>query len=227
MKRLPSEEEILKMILAARPGDEQDILMCCIHLLGRIDEALRIRWEDVNFEQKVVVLWTRKRKDGAYEPDEQPMNQDLYDVLKGRWESRTQETWAFYNPDTGTRYFHRPKMMASICKRAGIAPLGKTKRRIWRGKKKGTCRDVDLYYGFHALRHFMASHLVDQEKVSLKSVSRLLRHKTLKTTEIYVHSIEESVRFAMGSVEGKFTLKSEEAHPIVTPKKEKEATDNS
>lgn len=225
MKRLPSEEEILKMILAARPGDEQDILMCCIHLLGRIDEILRLTWQDVNFEKRVVTLWTRKRKDGAYEPDEQPMNQDLYDVLKSRWEIRTQETWAFYNPDTETRYFHRPKMMASICKRAGITPIGKTKRRIWRGKKKGTYQDVDLYYGFHSLRHFMASHLVDQEKASLKSVSRLLRHKTLKTTEIYVHSIEESVRSTMGSVEGKFTLKSGAAHPKGTPEKEKEATE--
>jgi integrase len=207
VKAVPSEDEIVKLILAAAPGDEQDIIMCCVHLLGRIDEILRLTWDDINFEKRAVTLWTRKRKDGAFEPDDMPMNDDLYSILKARYGQRKSEKWVFYNEETEDRYYHRPKMMASLCRRAGISPIGTTKRKIDRGKDKGKYKDFPLYYGFHALRHFMASHLIDQEKTGLKSVSKLLRHKNLKTTEIYIHSIDESVRQATTKIEGKFTPK--------------------
>lgn len=75
--------------------------------------------------------------------------------------------------------------MASLCERAKIKPLGKTKRKIGRGKKKGQYKEVGVYYGFHALRHFMASYLLDEKKVSLKTVSELLRHRNVRTTENY------------------------------------------
>lgn len=225
-KRIPSEEEIIKMLLAAQPGDEQDILLCCLHTMGRIDEVLRMKWEDVNFEKRTITLWTRKRKDGAYEADSLPMNQDLYEVLKDRWRARCQEIWVFYNVDTGTRYNARPKMMASICKRARIEPIGKTKRKIDKGPHKGEYKEANLYYGFHSLRHFMASHLADQERTGLKAISGLLRHKNLKTTEIYLHSIDESQRVAMTGIEGKFTRKNSDSHPALTPTKEKGITNN-
>jgi len=49
-KAPPSEDNILRLIVAATPGDERDILIACLHTLGRIDEMLRLRWEDVNFD---------------------------------------------------------------------------------------------------------------------------------------------------------------------------------
>jgi len=30
--------ELLRIIAAAKPGDEKDLVLCCLHLLGRIDE---------------------------------------------------------------------------------------------------------------------------------------------------------------------------------------------
>jgi len=81
-------------------------------------------------------------------------------------------------------------------------------RKIDKGKNKGKYQEANLYYGFHALRHFMASHLIDSEKTSLKTVSKLLRHKNLKTTEIYIHSIDESVRLTTTKIQGKFTPKT-------------------
>ncbi|MGZ3649158.1 MAG: tyrosine-type recombinase/integrase [Syntrophales bacterium] len=211
-KPIPSEEEILKLIIASRPGDERDILLSCLHTLGRIDEVLRIKWQDINFEKRTVTLWTRKRKDGAFESDTLPMNQDLYDILIKRWNERKQDTWVFFNEDTGTRFMHRPKMMASICKKAGIKHIGKGKRKINKGKNKGKVVEVDLYFGFHSLRHFMASYLANQEKVGTKAVSGLLRHKNLRTTEIYLHSIDESHRAAVAQIEGKFSPKIANPH---------------
>lgn len=219
-KTIPTEEEIVKIILAAAPGDEQDLVLVCLHTLGRIDEVLRMTWQDVNLEKRMVTLWTRKRRNGSYEPDALPMGDDLYEVLLARWKSRSQDRWVFINPDTGTRYMQRPKLMASLCKRAGIAPLGQSKRLIGRGKKRGQYRDHDLYYGFHAFRHFMASYMFDTEKVGLAATSKLLRHKQLRTTEIYLHSIDENVRSAVGQITGKFT----KPHPASAPKNKEEVT---
>ncbi len=164
--------------------------MTLIHTLARVDEILRLAWADVNFETQTVTLWTRKRKDGAYEPDPMPMNADLKEILYKRWKDREQEQYVFFNKLTGDRYYHRPKLMAALCKRAGIEPLG-----------------------FHALRHFMASYLSDKEKASTQAVSKLLRHKNLRTTEIYLHSIDESQRIAMTGIEGKFTLNLSDPQP--------------
>jgi integrase len=225
-KRIPSEDEIVKIILASAPGDEQDIIMCCLHTLGRIDEVLRMKWEDVNFEKQSVTLWTRKRKDGAYEPDALPMNEDLKQILNTRWNTKKQGIWVFYNEKTNDRYHHRPKMMASICKRAGLEPIGKSKRRINKGPKKGKYKEISLYYGFHALRHFMASYLADQGKTGMKVISGLLRHKNLKTTEIYLHSIDESQRAAVTQIEGRFTPKNTKSLPKVAPTKIKEVTES-
>ncbi|MFA6413952.1 MAG: hypothetical protein WCW53_14785 [Syntrophales bacterium] len=48
-KEIPTEKDVLRMIAAAKPGNERDILLVCIQTLGRIDEVLRLRWhEDVN-----------------------------------------------------------------------------------------------------------------------------------------------------------------------------------
>jgi integrase len=77
-------------------------------------------------------------------------------------------------------------------------------------------------YGFHSLRHFVAGHLADKEKPGLKVISGLLRHKTLTTTEIYLHPIDESQRSAMDQIEGKFTPKNVNPRPLLPPQKERE-----
>lgn len=230
LKRIPSQDEIVKLILAADPEtDEQDLLIVLIHTLGRIDEVLRLTWQDVNFDKRTVTLWTRKRKDGAYEPDVQPMNEALHEVLWKKWKERKQDKWVFYNEDTRDRFYHRPRMMASLCRRAGIPPIGAGKRK----NRKKKVVDVPLYYGFHSIRHFMASYLADSAKVSLSAISKLLRHKEKRTTEIYLHSIDESARAAMSQVEEAFTPKSanltsknQDPHLKTAPIKGKGATDD-
>lgn len=176
------QEDMLKLIMASNPVTERPLLMVLILTLARIDEILRLTWQDVNFDQKTITLWTRKRKDGAYEADCLPINQDLYDVLWRSWESRAQDQWVFYNEKTKDRYHRRPKLMPGLCKRAGLS----------------------RQYGFHSIRHFMATYLADSKKISKKTISGLLRHKSLGTTEIYIGSVDESARLAMETVTGEF-----------------------
>jgi len=182
-KRIPSEEEVLKLILAAGPND-RPLILTLLHTVARIDEILRLRWLDVNFEKRQVTRWTRKRKGGAYAPIGTYMNADLYDILKRLWDNREQDAIVFYNPVTKRRFKNRPKLMPSLCKKAGIDPP----------------------FGFHALRHFVASLLSDKEKVSTKTISGILGHLEVRTTEIYLHSIGDSMKDAMSRLEGKFML---------------------
>lgn len=183
-KHIPTEEQVLSLIMASEPSQERPLLLCLVHTLARIDELLRWTWDDINFEHRTVTLWTRKRTGGALESDALPMNQDLFDVLHGLWKKRVQDTWVFYNEKTKSKFNRRPKMMPSICKRAKIDPP----------------------FGFHAIRHFMATRLADSGKVSKKTISGILRHKSLSTTEIYLHSIDHSQISAMGHLEGAFSV---------------------
>jgi integrase len=176
-KVIPTPQEMARILMAA--GPDRPLLMVLFHTLARIDEVLRLKWEDVNFEQKTIRLWTRKRHGGSWESDWLPMNSDLEAVLWGLWQKKTQSEYVFLNPKTGTRYLYRPKLMATICKRAGVPK-----------------------YGFHCVRHFVASYLYDKLKVSLPMVSKLLRHKSMAITEIYLQTIDQSSREAMKMLEG-------------------------
>jgi integrase len=197
-KNIPTEEEVLRLIMAADYETERPLIQVVLHTLGRIDEVLRLTWEDVNFDKRTVTLYTRKRKDGAYESDELPMNEDLYQVLWDLWQRRKQNQWVFFNEKTGKRFNKRPKMMRSLCIRAFAPNL----------KAKDKAKYEGPLFGFHDIRHFMASFLADRKKQSTKTISKLLRHKNTRTTEIYLHSIEEAAREAMRSVEGEFSVKT-------------------
>ena len=52
------------------------------------------------------------------------------------------------------------------------------------------------YFRYHALRHLGAS-ILDRAGVNLGSIQRLLGHESRTTTELYLHSINESEREAI------------------------------
>ena len=89
--------------------------------------------------------------------------------------------------------------MKSLCKRAGISP----------------------HFGFHALRHLMASVLADDFKISTGTIQRILGHSKITTTEIYLHSIDGAIETAMDSISGKFTSKQEYPQPKPATKAKK------
>lgn len=173
-KRIPTEAEILRLI-AAVSGNDRALLLVILNTLARVGEIFRLRWEDVNFDERVVTLYTRKRRGGSYEADVMPMNDTLFAVLNDLWQHREQNEWVFINPKTGQPFERRKDYMNTLCKHAGIDPP----------------------FGFHALRHFMASFLADKKKRSTKTIQKLLRHQNINTTDIYLHSLADGVREAM------------------------------
>ena len=79
----------------------------------------------------------------------------------------------------GKPFTTRRRFMAGLCKRAGVKP-----------------------FGFHALRRFVASYLVDRGK-SMKIIQRVLRHKNVSTTERYVHLLNNDLRDVYEELSGK------------------------
>jgi integrase len=167
---IPPTEDIDKVLMAA-DRDDMDLLMVLYHTMGRVGEVLRLTWEDVNFEKRWVRLFTRKRRGGELQEDYQPMNDTLYHVLYSRWKRRDKRvSWVFPSPRTGTRYVGRPKLMAKLCRKAGVKE-----------------------FGFHAIRHHVASFVNDSGKATMKQIQKLLRHRRQSTTENYLHSMEWDV----------------------------------
>jgi integrase len=62
---------------------------------------------------------------------------------------------------------------------------------------KTLCKKAGVkYFHYHALRHLGAS-VLDRANVNISSIQRLLGHENRITTEIYLHSINESERKAI------------------------------
>lgn len=187
-KAIPTQEEFIRMITGA-DEDERPLLTVLAYTAARIDELLRLKWEDVNFERGFIRLWTKKTKDGAYRGREIPMRDFMKTLMMKLFVTRVQNQWVFFNVQTHSRFNRRPKFMAGLCRRLGIPQ-----------------------YGFHSIRHFVSSYLLDREKIGKPTVGRMLGHQSLSTTDIYAHSInvktaDDALDMAMDKLEAAFVPK--------------------
>jgi integrase len=181
VKYVPPKENVAAVILAADP-DTQDYLWTIKETMARVSEINRLTWADVDFKQRSVVLYTRKKKGGHLTPRKVPMTNKLYEVLSRRYGQRDKgKPWVFWHRYWSRKdkcwiegpYQERKRIMKTLCKRTGVR-----------------------YFRFHSLRHFGASTL-DNANVNLGAIQRILGHENRSTTEIYLHSIGEAERDAM------------------------------
>jgi integrase len=165
MKYVPPAKDIDAVILAADP-DETELLEFLYYTGARIGEAIRSTWEDINFERKEITLWTRKRRGGELQADKQPMADQLFNPLKRRWRTRVDSNQVFTLGGHAKR-----NLMRRLCERAGVRP-----------------------FGFHAIRHHVASIILDSGKANLRQIQIFLRHRRPTTTEAYLHDVTRDQR---------------------------------
>jgi integrase len=172
-----------------------------------MSEVNRLTWSDVNFDDRYLLLYTRKKRGGHFTPRKVPMPDKLHDVLSRRYAMRDKKKpWVFWhrywdlkrNEWVEGPYLDRKKIMKTLCKKAGVR-----------------------YFRFHALRHFGAS-MLDHARVPISSIQRILGHENRSTTEIYLHSIGESEREAMKVFDREIDEKS---HTESHTEKEKDLTE--
>ena len=97
------------------------------------------------------------------------MTDTLYNVLMRRWNNRNKESqYVFCNPDGTPLTYHEKRItMKMLCKKAKV----KT-------------------FGFHAIRHHVASILADSGKASISHIQKMLRHRRSTTTENYINTLD-------------------------------------
>ncbi len=177
LKYIPPAEDIDKVLLVANPS-ETELLRCIYHTGGRIGEVLRLTWQDVNFEQGWVRLWTRKRRGGELQEQYKVMGKGLKGILQRRWRNRDKETSLVFPEFQARNSTYR--MMQRLCEKAGVKP-----------------------FGFHAIRHHVASILQDSGKMTIKQIQLFLGHQRQTTTEQYLHVIDRGLREVSDFLDGK------------------------
>ena len=175
---VPPEADILRL-LAASDRKERAFLDCYLCTGARRSEIFRLKWEDVNFEKREIRLWTRKTRDGSMEGEWLPMTNQLYDSLWWCWQNRLFKDSPYVwiceeGPHAGQPFNYRRRFLNGLCKRAGIRS-----------------------FGFHSLRRYVASMLADTHKISAKTIQRILRHKSLQTTEMYIQNLNKDLSSVM------------------------------
>jgi integrase len=194
---VPEEGDFWKAYAQAK-GQDRIMLLALLHLGARRCVVFRLKWEDVDFENARVRLYTRKRKDGSLEYDWLPMTTGLADALRWWEENRRFKDTAHvfvcesrFCPELlGEPFRSRIRFMNQLCERAGVKA-----------------------FGFHAIRHLTASILYKMgQPVSV--IQAVLRHKSPNTTAIYLKSLGlEETRGALEGLAARFAGSGHDSGP--------------
>ena len=174
VKYVPPPDDVDKVLGEAQPW-ERRILLFLLATGARSGELFNLTWEDVNFERCTVQLWTRKRKGGSRQARLLPLSPTLRGILTELAAERPEgAAHVFINPQTGGP-FHKLQpsvryMLKRLCKAAEVKE-----------------------FGFHALRHFVASRLMDSQRANIVEIQQLLGHQRTTTTDIYLKSLSSAI----------------------------------
>jgi len=156
-----SPEEIKKLLISAPDNWRLVILLGCRAGLRR-GEIVNLTWQDINLNKKIITIQPKSNwhpKD--FECRDIPIDTLLFKHLQ-KIENKTGSViQTKYNKDFSLGGISHC-FIQKVLKKAGL-----------RGS-------------LHTLRHTFASHLV-QNGVDLYTVSKLLGHSSIKTTEVYAH----------------------------------------
>jgi len=164
VRYVPREKDFWIAFDVCKTEQDKVLLLGYLHLAARRNELFTLRWQDVDFAESRVRLFTRKRRDGSLEFDWLPMTDDLYAALLTHRQSAKNE-WVFPDPETGLPYLFRQRWMSRLCAKAKVKP-----------------------FCLHAIRHLTAS-ILAKANVPMIDIQAILRHKNLATTERYIRRL--------------------------------------
>lgn len=150
-------------------AQDKALLLTYLYTTARKSEIFRLTWADLDFNSNVIRLSTRKRANGSLEYDMLPMSNKLAKVFEDHLEqlraSNRSMSYTVFADKHGQPYTDRNKFLPRLCKQAGVE-----------------------VFGFHGIRHLTATALY-HDGCSLAEIQRILRHKSPKTTELYLQSL--------------------------------------
>lgn len=184
-------------ILVGLPDPEKTLTLLAAGTGLRISECLGLQWQDVNLNGFLIHVrrtWTCGRVGLPKSTSSQapvPMHSLLAELMRS-WQIRTPypqpEDWVFPSFRRGGSKPRAANMLVEDYLRPAAV-------------KAGVIADGDrCRFGFHNLRHSLASFLV-RSKTDPKTVQALLRHSDVKTTlQLYAHSVSTDRITAQGEV---------------------------
>ena len=152
--------------------DNLDLVLLLLDVGARYSEISRLKWEQVNLEDKTINLIRTKTNNQSI----LLLSKRCYEVLKRRYDERTSDVWVFTDK-SGTN----PRKHSTISIRRAIKNAGIENFRV------------------HDLRHSCASRLV-QNGLSLQETALVLGHKNISTTLRYSHLENAEVALKMKAV---------------------------
>ncbi|MFZ5481174.1 MAG: tyrosine-type recombinase/integrase [Myxococcota bacterium] len=181
---LRTTEEIRKLLVAAQDEDAgvMELYAAAVYTGMRAGELLGLRWEDVNFDEKVRLITVKRSYDKPTKTGSirhVPILDPLLPVLRA-WKLRCgSHDLVFPNP-SGT--MRQPS--ARVLQETFQACLVRAKLVEAVEPVKGRRRESAIT--FHDLRHTFASHWVMAGKDIFK-LQKILGHKSVQMTQRYAH----------------------------------------
>jgi len=173
-------------ILEALTGAERALTLLVAATGLRISEALGLRWEDVDYQNKQIALrrvWVNDRVVEHLKTEDSAAPVPLTDVLAQcllAWHAETvyaqPSDWVFASKKNKGRTPRSGSILAADYLRPAARAAGV---KLAPGQR----------FGFHNLRHSLATYLVNKG-MDVKTVQALLRHSNVTTTlGLYAHSV--------------------------------------
>jgi integrase len=180
-----SREEVARL-LASCPDKIRPLITAAVNTGMRWGELMALEWKDVNFERGLLTVRDPKNRETRHVP----MNVTVRETLEAHRRRQAQEvegiiSHVFARPETGKPWVDVRKTYYEALKDAKIT------RRVT----------------FHGLRHTAASHMV-MNGVDLRTVGKILGHKTAQITLRYAHLAPDHLKGAVDRLD--FTVKAEE-----------------
>jgi integrase len=165
---VPPREDILKLLLVTT---EQDRVMLDMFRFtaARRSEVMRLTWDDIQFDKRVISLKTHKNRKGQCKTYYVPMSDSLYQSLQWQWNHRDKSS-SYVFTHNGKSYARREAWLPSLCEKAKIKP-----------------------FGYHSFRRAFATGIMATGKASMKDTSMLMGHSSTRHTETYLRSINPNL----------------------------------
>lgn len=165
-------QQEMKRLISTAANHLKPIIIIAVNTGMRKSEILNLKWEDIDFNQKIITIRNSKHGDKR----EVPMNSIVYDILWDLSQGKSNDSFLFTKPG-GRRLRDIKSSFKGAVKRANIKN-----------------------FRFHDLRHTFASHLVMQGS-DFKTVQELMGHKTIQMTLRYSHLSPDHKRKAVEDLE--------------------------
>lgn len=161
--RVATDEEIKLMLSNAKPC-LKTFLLIALNTGMRRGEILNLRWNQVDFNNKIITVRNTKSK----KPRKIPMNKIIVDLLKRLFSTKGNNQFVIEKPGNSGPYTSISREWYNLMKTTGI---------------------IDLR--IHDLRHTFATFAIRNGK-DVVALKKILGHSDINTTMIYVNILAES-----------------------------------